>query len=133
MVKGIVVIFFLAVIGNAYASGKTENILVFKGSKFLINIKNNCPEGYVDCQDVDYYSINLKTKSELRLKGETWNKKGSDDNIGFIFKNKNYIYTISDSDTPITSSTPDKCYGLLQLNVYHNNTLIAHDDEVCEK
>ncbi|MFU2315164.1 hypothetical protein [Rahnella sp. PCH160] len=58
----------------------------FEGQRFDIDLKDNCPEGEMDCDDVSYDGINKKTGARLHLKGRVITNYYSHDFRGMSLK-----------------------------------------------
>jgi hypothetical protein len=68
---------------------------------YIITIDSKCPEGEVTCDKVYYQGVNKKTGQSIKLKGKTLHTKCADGAtpcrfIGYVFKNGNIIYEVSD-------------------------------------
>ncbi|QLK62995.1 hypothetical protein GE278_20555 [Enterobacteriaceae bacterium Kacie_13] len=97
----------------------------FEGHHFDIDIKVNCPEGEIECDDVSYDGINKKTGARLHLKGRVITNYYSHDFRGFEFKNGNYIYTLR----PHSAASNDETQ-IWNLNVSLHDKIIATDQGI---
>jgi hypothetical protein len=97
----------------------------FEGQHFDIDLKFNCPEGEMTCDDVDYDGINKKTGARLRLKGRVMFNSHNYNFQGYIFDNGGYSYVLN----------PDYSKGnvseeVWNLKVFYKNKVIATDQGV---
>lgn len=97
----------------------------FEGKNFDIDLKVNCPEGEMACDDVSYDAINKKTGARLHLKGRVLTNYYSHDFRGFEFKNGDYIYTLR----PDPDESNDKSQ-VWNLNVSFHDKIIATDQGI---
>ena len=75
-----------------------------KTRSFKVEIKRNCPEGNVSCNNVSYKGTDLRTGKSLRLTGKTMNALCADGVtpcrfLGYQFQNGNYRYIVSEAGT----------------------------------
>lgn len=86
---------FAAVAGPGFA-----DTLVTKN--YTVEVRNNCAEGEVTCDNVSYHAISHKSGDQLRLRGKTLSRMCGDGAtpcqfLGYQFKNGNTTYTVLDS------------------------------------
>lgn len=75
-----------------------------KTKSFKVDIKRNCPEGNVTCNNVSYKGTDLRTGKSLRLTGKTVNALCADGVtpcrfLGYQFQNGSYRYFVSEAGT----------------------------------
>ncbi|BCL39796.1 hypothetical protein [Nostoc sp. MS1] len=80
---------------NQVASAET-----LKTKNFNIKITRNCPEGYVNCNNVKYFGKNLRTGKSISLTGKTIHSTATDGVtparfLGYDFRNNNYLYRVT--------------------------------------
>lgn len=97
----------------------------FEGQRFDIDLKYNCPEGEMACDDVDYDGINKKTGARLHLKGRVISNYYSHDFRGYEFKNGKYSYTLR----PDSKASNDES-EIWDLNISLNGEIISTDQGV---
>ncbi|WP_413530059.1 hypothetical protein [Rahnella inusitata] len=97
----------------------------FEGQHFDIDVKVNCSEGEMECDDVIYDGINKKTGARLHLKGRILTNYYSHDFRGFEFKNGNYIYTLRPD-----SGASNDVSQIWNLNVSLHDKIIATDQGI---
>jgi len=71
---------------------------------FSVTITRNCPEGYVICNNVEYFGKNLNTGDSIRLNGKTIHATCADGItpcrfLGYEFRNRNYLYQVTADGT----------------------------------
>ncbi|MDJ0675685.1 MAG: hypothetical protein QNJ36_09955 [Calothrix sp. MO_167.B42] len=76
------------------------NAETLRTKNFSITITRNCPEGYVICDNVEYFGKNLNTGDSIRLNGKTINTTCGDGVtpcrfLGYEFRNRNYLYQVT--------------------------------------
>lgn len=109
---------FLSVCFLWSISSQAQEIHVFEGKRFTAKIINNCPEGYVTCEDVTFSSRSKKTGKGITLKGRTVNLNCPEvcDFRGYEFKNGNYTYSLLTND-----------FNTWSLNVFESGKVISSD------
>jgi hypothetical protein len=90
----------------------------FEGQRFVAKVTNNCPEGYVTCEDVIFSSKNKKTGKGIILKGRTVNLNCPEvcNFRGYEFKNGIYTYSLLTND-----------FQRWDLNVFKMDKVISSD------
>ncbi len=94
-VLGVFVVFLLFFPSLAYsATLSTPN--------YRVEIKNNCEEGVVACDDVTYFGTSKISGNSLELKGSTWHTICADGVtpcrfLGYVFENQGTVYRVYDS------------------------------------
>lgn len=83
---------------------QTANAETLKTKNFNVKITRNCSEGYVTCNNVKYFSKNLKTGKSISLTGKTIHTTGTDGVtpghfLGYEFRNNNYLYQVTADGT----------------------------------
>lgn len=68
---------------------------------FTVEVRNNCAEGEVICDNVSYHAVSHKSGEELRLRGSTLARMCADgvtpcQFLGYQFKNGNTTYRLLD-------------------------------------
>jgi hypothetical protein len=87
-----------------------------KTKNFRVTITNHCPEGYVACNNVTYYGVNLNTGASIKLTGRTVHTLCADEAtpcrlVGYEFSNGNYRYFVTEEG---------------RLQVYRGGTLVLN-------
>jgi hypothetical protein len=72
-----------------------NQIKVLSTSGFTITLVNNCGDFYKSCQNVEYYGLRNKDRSQISLVGHTIEDTDSAVAKGMIFKNGNIEYLIN--------------------------------------
>ena len=95
----------------------------FRCNRFDIDLKYNCEEGEMACQDVDYDGINKNTGARLKLKGRVMFNSHSYDFQGYIFDNGQYSYTLNPD-----YSKEGNAHEIWVLNIFYKNKILSHDE-----
>lgn len=119
-----IIIFNITAITNSYAEDYNlhSSQPYFSCQRFNVEIKYNCSEGEMACEDVDYEGINKNTGARLKLKGRVMFDSHNNDFQGYIFDNGQYSYTLNPdySKKEITNE-------IWMLNVFYKDKVVAHD------
>jgi hypothetical protein len=83
---------------------------------FRVTITNNCPEGEVACNNVNYHGVNVNTGASVQLLGRTLHTSCADGVtpcrfVGYEFSNGNYRYLVTEEGS---------------LQVYQNGKLVLN-------
>ncbi len=97
----------------------------FEGQHFDIDLKVNCPEGEMACDDVIYDAINKKTGARLHLKGRVMYNPHNYDFQGYVFDNGDYSYVLNPDYSKGTDSEQ-----IWVLNVFYKHKVIAFDQGI---
>jgi hypothetical protein len=106
------------------AVGAHNSPFILTTPSYKITIWVMCEEGVVDCADVEYLGVNIKTGAAIKLKGEDWIRYCIDDqgdgpgktpcqHLGYKFKNGSTTYYVGEPDGDI--------------EVYQANERILHE------
>lgn len=127
MKKILIIIFTVFCSINCYASNFRlhSGLPDFEGQHFDIDLKFNCQEGEVACDNVSYDSINKKTGAKLHLKGRVLLSPDSNNFQGYEFDNGKYSYIL----TPDYTQSKDSLQ-LWTLNVFYEEKSIATDQGI---
>lgn len=127
MKKSMLIVFICMYSMNSFAKGYVlhSGRPGFEGQRFDIDLKYNCPEGEMTCEDVDYDGINKKTGARLHLKGRVMFNSHSYDFQGYIFDNGEYSYVLTPDNSKETDSGQ-----VWNLNVFYKEKVIATDQGI---
>lgn len=100
-----------------------------EGEHFIINIKVNCEEGNLDCNNVSYTGIRKKDQAKVSLTGKTINNPDTHDLQGYEFQKGDISYFVYKNICDLKS-----CHDVLEVRkkdkLLLSEKLGAQDDDL---